>query len=108
MLAREASKNSQTIEAIAAAVDYPLELDVMSLLTKTPYTLVTRHREAKMELNLEAFFLPASIYNVARCYMNSLGRTFTNSLTQMWTLQATLSTGKAGCAHWKNTWLFWR
>lgn len=100
--------NSQTIEAIAAAVDYPLELDVKSLLMKTPYTLITRHRETKMELNLEAFFLLSSIYNAARCYRNSLGRTLTNSLTQMWTLQATLSTDKAGCAHWKNTWLFWR
>lgn len=66
--------NSQTIEAIAAAVDYPLELDVMSLLTKTPYTLVTRHRETKMELNLEAFFLLASILQCCKVLYKQFGK----------------------------------
>lgn len=82
------------IEVIASAVDYQLEPGVKCPLLNTSHTLVARQNN-QAGIKFGASFLLASFYHATKCSVNRWGRTVTNSLFQIRTLQAT---GKTGCA----------
>lgn len=62
----------QTIQTIDIAYDCPQELDGKILLLKTPYTVVSTHREIKLILtrNHLSFSLMHSSHSTRRCYVS--------------------------------------